>query len=107
MQANIPPASLQLCARNRGRNPKNSQGSNVQRSNLKPCRRQYPSLSPSGVLTRPPQAHLRVINTAPSSSCSLSTVIYRCGTDVVHARLICTTMGVEVDTDLDAEWDGC
>jgi hypothetical protein len=35
------------------------------------------------------------------SSCSLSTVVYRCGTDVVHARCICTTMGAR-----GGYWDG-
>jgi hypothetical protein len=79
---------LTLTTHNCNRNPTSSQ-----RSNLKSCRRRYPSLSPYGVLTHPPQAHLRVIHTTLGSRYSLSTIIYRSGTDVMRARPICTTMG--------------
>jgi hypothetical protein len=71
---------------------------------------------PSGVLTRPPQAHLRVFRTAPSIkllliNCCLS-LWNRRTPDVFAPRWaleVDTGMVVEMgmDADMDAEGDGC
>jgi len=107
MQANIPPT---LTTRNCSRNPKNSHGSNLTSNHV------VDSIRTSTLLEFSPQAYLRVIHTTLGSCCSLST-FYRCGTDVVHAQLICTPIGGGggywdgsrdgVDMDMDAEEDGC
>jgi hypothetical protein len=61
----------------------------------------------------PPQAHFRVIPTTLGLRCSLSTIVYLSGTDVMRARLICTTMsggggycdgGMNTDIDAEGGW---